>query len=64
MNLVWDPDLVANVSAQYNAFSTFLMGKEYNSAVSISAHYLQLKMNLENCSLGMKFYRLGEVCVV
>ena len=64
MNLVCDEDLVAEVLARYEVFSIVIVGKQCNGTISTCDLYLTLKMNLENCSLEIKFDRLAEVCLV
>ena len=60
MNFVFDQDLVAEVSARYDAFSIFQVGKKCITTFSTWDLYLTLKINFENYSLGTKFYLLAE----
>ena len=60
MNLVLGQDRVAKVSARYDAFSIFNVGKKRITAFSTCDLYLTLKINFENCSLGTIFYLLAE----
>jgi hypothetical protein len=50
MNLVLDQDLVAEVSARYDVFAIFTVGKKYNTTFSTFDLYLTLEMYFENCS--------------
>ena len=59
MDLVLGQDLVDEVSARYDAFSIFKLGKKCIATFSTWDLYLTLKINFENCSLGTKFYLLS-----
>ena len=60
MDLVLGQDVVAQVSARYDAFSIFKVGKKCITTFSTWDLYLTRKINFENCSLGTKFYLLAE----
>jgi hypothetical protein len=60
INLAMDQDLLAEVSARYDVFSIFKVGKKCNTTFSTFDLYLMLKMNFENGSLGTKFHLLAE----
>jgi hypothetical protein len=64
MNLVLDQDLVAEVSARYDVFSIFKVGKKCNTTLSTSNLSLTLKMNFGNCSPETKFHLQAEVCLL
>jgi hypothetical protein len=64
MNLILDQNLLAEVSARYDVFSIFTVGKKCNTTFSTFDLYLTLMMNFENCALGIKFHLLAEVCVL
>ncbi len=51
MDLVLDQNLLAEVSARYDVFSIFTVGKKCNTTFSMFDLYLTLKMNFENCEL-------------
>jgi hypothetical protein len=64
MNVVLNQDLVADVSARYDVFLVFKVGKKPNTTFSTCDLSLTLKMNFENCSLGTKFHLIAEVCLL
>ena len=64
MDLVLGQDVVAEVSARYDAFSIFKVRKKCIPTFSTWDLYLTLKINFENCSLGTKFHLLADFCLL
>ena len=63
MNLVLNQDLVAEVSARYDVFLFFKVGKKPNTTFATCDLSLTLKMNFENSALGTKFHLIAEDCL-